>query len=100
MELSEQSQKSENLASPVWGKMCRYSIYLTILGATLSIVRYRTVMNMTTLNANKTQHSDQIGGLTEYLDSYLNTFYYLCGFTLLGLTTFIISLIMLKREKS
>jgi|GEM_PF-2210131 hypothetical protein len=99
MELSEQSQKSESQASPVWLKMCRYSIYLTILGATLSIVRYRTAVNMTKLNADKTQYSDQVGGLTEYLDTYLNTFYYLCGFTLLGLTSFIISLIMLRREK-
>ena len=100
MELSEQSQESTNQASPVWRKMCRYSIYFTILGTTLSIIRYRMAMNMIKLNADKTQYSDQIGGLTDYLDTYLNTFYYLCGFTLLGLTSFIISLIMLRREKS
>ena len=100
MELSEQSQESTNQASPVWGKMCRYSIYFTVIGATLSIVRYKMAMNMMKLNADKAQYLDQIEGLTDYLDTYLNTFYYLCGFTLLGLTSFIISLIMLRREKS
>ena len=95
-----QSEKSKKQSQPisVWGRMCRYSIYLTILGLTLSIVRYRTLVNMAGPNADMSQYSAQVGGLADYLDTYHSTFYYLCGFTLLGLITFIISIIMLKRE--
>ncbi|WP_347441653.1 hypothetical protein [Rubritalea sp.] len=44
------------------------------------------------------QHADKIDGLMAALDTYLSTYYYLCGFTLLGFITFLISLIMLLLE--
>ena len=96
----ESPEKSPKKARPVWGKMCRYSIYFTILGATLSIVRYKMAINMLKLKADQSQVLDPIGGLTDYIDTYLSSFYYLLGFTLLGFISLVISLFMLRRERS
>ena len=100
MEFSQQSKESAPQAGTAWRKLCRFSLYFMIFGAAFSIVRYKMAMNVVTNTADRELYSEQAKGLTDYLATYFSTFYYLCGFTLLSLTLFIISLIMLRRCSS
>ena len=87
-----------NQTKSIWGRVCRFSIYVTVLGVTLSIIRYKMAINVAKLGGDSIQQAEQIDGLQLYVETYLNTFYYLCAFSFLGFTTFLVSLIMLMRE--
>lgn len=77
----------------IWPRMCRLSIYFTIVGATLSIYRYRIATQMA-------DQSKQLESMITVVDAYLSSLYLTCAFTLLGFTTFILSLVMMRKSRN
>lgn len=79
----------------IWPRVCRLSVYFTIIGATLCYFRYRLASQMMDLG----NQINQLESLPAVSESYLSTFYLMCGFTLLSCLVLILSLVMMWKAR-
>ena len=77
-----------------WTRMLRFSIYFTVFGVILGVIKYQLSLKL----ASSDNHTDQVDALNQGIASMITSFAMIGGFLLFGITSVIICLIMRSKE--
>lgn len=84
----------------VWKRVCKFSAYFSVAGAILAASRYYSISQKEAIPAAARSNEQFVQQMESIHSADSNTLYLLCGFAVLNLILFLISLMMLKKEQA